>query len=252
VLNASDDSIWFGLSPEGLARYKDGRLDRFGWRQGVMLGDCRFIFEGLRGRIHAASWHRIYTYHPDETATPPPAWVNQWEEFLSRSHPIRDSQGNIWMFLKDHPDEISRWNGREWHHLKVPFDLTQASLAMADDRGHVYISMSKRALGAYEIREDEIIQHEYFQTMLVSAVEGGAKRFFTHFTHQDGIEVKGDEIWKFKCNGHGVNHYDGEAWTYLNLGKLIYSIHESLKHGILFKASDHTMTLDRLIRQIGQ
>jgi hypothetical protein len=240
VLNASDGSIWFGLPGEGIARYAGGGFDRVGWKQGVLIGNCRYLLEGLKGEIHAASLDRIYRYRPDEPPAPVPAWIDPWREYtLASSHPLRDSEGRIWMFLEDHPGAISCWNGQQWNHVTVPFDVYRARLELADDRGRIYLSMSERYLGAYEIGSGFLKQHELFDSMLVAAVQDGVKRFFPRDASQACIVLDNGEIAYGHRNQHSIRYHDGERWNYRRLKPSIHSIHESARYGILLRGSDY-------------
>ena len=212
VLSASDGSIWLSSRQNGIARYKNGRMQVFGWRQGVNFGLCRYLFEGSQGQIYASSHNGVYVFHPDQP-TKPPAWIHEWQEYrLASSHPIHDFEGNIWMFLENHPGRISRWDGYRWHHIKVPFDTSNVSeTLMADDKGHLLITL-RDSYRWYDISQNEINQYEKFKDMLVAAVARGAKRFKPDGLYQPSIVVKDDKIWFRYDSGFLVSYFDGKRW----------------------------------------
>jgi hypothetical protein len=228
VLNASDGSLWLSSSQSGIARYKNGRMQVFGWRQGVNFGLCLYLFEGSQGQIYASSQNGVYVFRPGQPAKPP-AWIHQWQEYSS--HPVRDSEGNIWMCLEDHPGHISRWDGYRWHHMKVPFDTSRARPFITDDQGHILLS-APGSLPLYDISPYDINQYKNLKDILVAAVARGARRFWMDRFSSTSIVVKGGKIW---FGGSTISCFDGEKWDNVTLRIDVEYLYESPKYGILIR-----------------
>lgn len=69
TLTASDGSIWFALSEQGILRYRDGLVEHFDQRVGYQLGDCRYLLEDSRGEVYAGSARAVYKFIPEHPAT---------------------------------------------------------------------------------------------------------------------------------------------------------------------------------------
>ena len=233
ILGASDGSLWFGTSSDGVSRFSNGRLELFGWKNGIK-GDITHIFEDEEGGIYAISpYGGIYVYR-QEGVSSPPEWVENWREYpIASSWPIRDFLGNIWMFRKDRPGEISTWNGKQWNHRKVPFDTSRVGRLFSDDRGHVLLSMMAYPDGCFEIGPREIHRHENMKTMLEHAVRNGATRFITN-SHFAGCMVKGDGgIWYGIHGNDNLYYYEGGRWTSHRFENYGIYILESPEYGFL-------------------
>ena len=226
VLSASDGSIWLSSRRDGIVRYKNGRIQLFGWRQGVNFGRCRYLLEDSQGRIYISSNKGVYVFHTGQPAQPP-AWVQRWQEYrLASSHPIRDSEGNICMFLEDHPGRISRWDGYRWHHMNVPFDTSRVGSLIADDKEYILL----RSTLWYDVSPSEVNQYENFRDMLVAAVSRGAKRFYPGSLSEMSILVKDGKIW---LGASRISYFDGERWDDFIVRTDIDYLYESPKYGIM-------------------
>jgi len=235
ILNASDGSIWLSSRQDGIVRYKNGRIQVFGWKQGLSFGICRYILEGSNGQIYVSSDNGVHVFRPGQP-TQLPAWIHQWQEYSS--HPIRDSEGNIWMCLEDHPGHISRWDGYRWHHMKVPFDTSNVHSLITDDQGHILLS-APGSLPWCDISPYDINQYENFKDILVAAVARGAKRFRADRFFQTSIAIEGSKIWIGYHNTSRISYFDGEQWDDFNVHrKSIEYLYESPKYGILIRADD--------------
>jgi hypothetical protein len=235
VLNASDGSIWFATPRLGMARYKDGKVQVYGWKQGVSFGNCRFLLEGLKGDIYALSSKGVYTFCQGATSQLP-TWGEQWDEYrIASSHPIRDSNGNIWMCLDNHPGKISCWDGNVWKHIKVPFNTSKVSRLMADDQGHILLTMNAYPDGCYDIGLNGIQKYENTKAMLVKAVARGVKRFYTDGSFQGCVVQEGGKIWFGYHNYNQVHYFDGNRWDSFRLRGDIDYLYESPKYDILFR-----------------
>ena len=236
VLNASDGSIWFATRRKGIARYKNGRMQVFDWQQGVTLNRCRYLLEGLQGQIYASSPNGVFVFRQDQPSQPS-TWVHQWQEYrLASSRPIRDFEGNICMFLEDHPGQISRWDGYRWNHTNVPFDTNGLSRVMADNCGHLlWEARAYPAEGCYDISASDTKHYPNTKSMLVAAVTRGANRFYTDSSFQGCFVLEGGKIWFGYHNSSIVSHFDGERWDDFSMRDDIYYLYESRRYGILFR-----------------
>ena len=246
VLNTSDGSIWFATPRNGMAKYKDGKVQVYGWKQGVSFGNCRFLLEGLEGDVYALSSKGVYTFHQGATSQLP-TWGEQWDEYrIASSHPIRDSNGKIWVCLFDHPGEISCWDGYNWDHIKVSFDTSKVGRLMADDQGHILLAMNAYPDGCYEVGLNSVQKYENLKAMLVKAVARGVKRFYTDNSYQGCVVQEGGKIWFGYHNYNRVYYFSGERWDMFQLQCNISSLFESPKYGILIRTTnDKYYTYDR-------
>lgn len=236
VLNASDGSIWFATPRLGLGRYHEGTLKMFGWKEGLTLRDCRFVFEDENGIIFAASSHSIYRYDPAMPTQETRAWVKDWQEYrLASAHPIRDSEGNIWMFRADREGKVSRWDGGAWEDFAVSFDTKNVGRMMADDQGHILIDMRSYPEGCFDISDHGVDKYENLKVMLAAAVNRGVKRFYPDREFQGCVVLEGGKIWFGYHNYNFVYHYDGERWDQLGMTDDIWHLYESPKYGMLLR-----------------
>jgi hypothetical protein len=233
VLSASDGSIWLSSRRDGIVRYKNGRMQIFGWRQGVNFGRCRYILEGSQGQIYVSSDNGVHVFLPGQPAKPP-AWVHEWQDYRINSLcPVRDSEGYIWMLLEDHPGWISRWDGYRWNHIKVPFDTSKYHWPITDDKGHILL-LQQGSVRWYDISQNEVNQYKNFKDMLVAAVARGAKRFNTDDL---GIVVKNSKIWVGHHSSCIVSYFDGDRWDDFLVSRIdIDYLYESPKYGIMIRS----------------
>jgi hypothetical protein len=199
------------------------------------------LFEDAKGNIYAASRASVDVFRPDEPLPPPPTALEIWEEYLVPSEhdtyrPLRDGDGNIWMCLKDHPGEFSRWDGYQWHHFKVPFDTSKVGSALVDDRGHVLFKMTSYPEGCFDVSPDGVKRYEDFEVMLVGAVTEGANRFFFNPREFYGCYVlEGRKIWYGYRNHNEFKYFDGERWDVFKMRTGFAFMFESPKYGILLR-----------------
>jgi len=237
VLNASDGSIWFGMYGGDLARYMDGRLQTFDWKDGLHIGTAH-LREDRDGNVYALEGQAVHVFRPNQPARPTPDWVGLWKEYeLASYRPIRDSSGHIWMFLKDRKGECSRWDGSIWHHIKVPFDTSEVSRAMTDDRGHLLVGMMAHPDGYFDIAVEGVKRHDNMESMLVGAVAQGARRFVTGARFQ-GCLVENGRLWYGYHNYPGFSLFDGERWDIFQMRDDVNYMYESPKHGIMIRTQE--------------
>lgn len=241
ILSSSDGSIWFGMSTNGVSRLKDGNLDAFGWSKWVNIGNVQWMFEGSQGAIYAASNRAVFAFHPNEAPLPIPAERDLWTEYaLVSRRPVRDVNGNMWMFLKDHPDEVSCWNGREWTHMKTPSTPRRVGKSMADDQGHVIIEVdTSKGNVWYDISPKGIEEYASFESVIEAVIERGVKRLKCYkedFGSTGFVLLPGGRAVYIDPKGRGVIYNDGKrADNIMQNGEWI--IMESPKYGFLITST---------------
>ncbi len=226
-LKASDGSLWFVLAQGGVARYRDGRAEIMGPGSGI-LGPVGTLLEGRKGEIFATTAYGLFVYDPKRPPAPPPYGADRWDEYdlASPVSPIRDSEGNLWMMLRDRPGEISCWDGHAWRHQKVPFDTSKIEFAMADDRGHVLLG--EREI-QYNVSPDGVAKYTDFKQALVAAIARGARRF-----DPECVAVNDGKELYLHFPYQEIQHYDGKQWHRLNVKKR-FCLLESAQYGALIR-----------------
>jgi len=236
VLSASDGSIWFATQIGAIGRYSNEKLTVYNWRSGVSFGQFRHICEDLEGTIYAASYEAIYALRRGESKQQE-QWVNRWTEYELTDHgPHRDNSDNIWMFLKEKPGNISRWNGIEWNHIDVPFDTSKSCRMMTDDRGHILIDPMSHSKSRYDISSEGISQYEDLQSMVLGAANRGARHFLSDYDFLGCIVLDGPRIWFGYYGYERVYYFDGENWDELQMGTRIDYLYKSPRYGMVLLA----------------
>jgi len=235
VLHGSDGSLWLGLPRRGVARYKGGALRVFGWKDGLADGGSRLLLQGPDGRVYAAGRTAVYVFHPDKPPAPPPADVGLWEEFeLASCRPLRDSLGRVWMFLKDRPGHLSRWDGARWLHVPVPFDTSKVSRALADDRGRLLLIAPE---ACFIVGPAGVERHENVKAMLEWAIVDGARRFDVGPGLAGCVVTDEGHIWFGRAGQRYASHFDGAAWHRVYVYQTLSALFESPSHGVLLHDS---------------
>jgi len=235
MLCASDGSVWFALHRGGIARVSDGKVQLFDWRQGLFI-TARQLWEGPGGTVYAAMVNRIARYRPDVSAPPPPPELARWDAFEVASRGVlRDCNGNVWLFLKDHPGQMSRWQDGGWHHISVPFDTTKVNRTIADDRGHLIIQMNAHPDGCYDVSLEGAVRYDDISEALVAALADGAEHFEPDEQFAGCRIVDCSGIWFGYQNYRHVQYYDGDRWDSLSVGDDIWHIYESDQYGVLLR-----------------
>ena len=240
ILLASDGSTWLGGPDGDVARWKDGRLRIFDWRDGLDLAAADFISEMPDGRIIAAprgvlsGGGSAYVFRPDVPSPPPPADLALWTDYRADRHGIiRDGKDGLWMFLADRPGEASRWDGAAWRHVKVPFDTAKVGRCMGDDRGHLVVQAEGEAPGAYDVSVGGVARYADLRALLVAAVEAGVRRFEPSPDFAGCMVLDGGRIWFGYAGDTTLFHYDGRKWIGVPQEVKIRSVVESPKYGML-------------------
>jgi len=202
--------IVFILPRQGIGVFRDGAISLWRWQYGLDTGS-RQLHEAPDGSIWFALSLKVAKLTLGSGPPPLSPLTAVWEEFaLQGGNVWQTAPGEVAMFRKDRPHDLSRWNGREWRHQRVPFDTTRVGRQSAvDDRGHVLLAEARPA-AVFDVGPDSVRQFDTMQSLLEEAVREGA-RDFSLVDGFRGIVVTSDgRIW---LEDRGNLHlYDGERW----------------------------------------
>ena len=231
LLGTADGAYWLALTDGGVACYRDGRLRVFGWRQGLFLR-AQGLYAGASGTIYAGDARRVWRYRPDQPPGPPPPEVARWNWYdLARWPVMRDAEGGIWAFLKDQPRKISLWEAGAWRPFEVPFDTSQISYVLPDDRGHILVQMRDHDAGCYDLSRGDAQHFGDMSAMLQAAVRRGARSFFPDRSIAGCVCLADGRIW-YSLESQ-VMYFDGESWSTLPLREGVQQVCASAAHGVL-------------------
>jgi hypothetical protein len=246
VLALAEGTIWFGTPRDGIGRWRALETHLFDWRSGIG-GEIRVLCEGPGSVIYAASGGGIFRFDPNRPPQTEPSWVSHWEEYrLSAGAPLRDGEGRLWMFLEDRPGEVSRWDGSGWTQFEVPFETRKVGRMVADDRGHLLVTMSAHPDGCFDVGPEGVERLASLEDLLETAASAGARRFFPEPSIRGCVVQDDGRIW-FAYQGYQAVHlYDGERWDQLTLREPVYDVFEGAGGEIRIRTqSDRFFTYDR-------
>ncbi|MBN1917766.1 MAG: hypothetical protein JW889_07650 [Verrucomicrobia bacterium] len=229
VLPLEDGSFWLAQPHGGLVLIEKGRVRQFGWRDGV--GICSSVAAGPDGALYAVDKAGVHAFHRDE-ALPAPAWAAAWDEYLTWTlRPVRDSAGNIWISSVEDSETMSLWDGTQWSHLDLSFDMSEAQVAVADDTGHVLIQMRRPQNDclSYDLSATGVERYETIQATLEAAVTRGATRF-----DRDAYVDAAGVIWMRQAAVNWVYRFDhGDRQIMYSDNGQVLSMMSSAKHDIM-------------------
>ena len=216
VLVASDGTLWLAEAHGGVAAYRSGTLTRFGWRQGIKR-PCNWLAEGPRGEIYAGlmsgATSTLYVFHGGKPPNEPPEWAELWHEHrLTCSSIVQDAGGAMWMCLADRPSTISRWDGRDWTEMSVPFDTASVVWLLPDDQGCVVVRTSRGRYSSYLVEKDVATGYDGLTNAIAAAVGKGARRFYSGSDFPCCIVMDDGKIWLAQARYSSVEHFDGKHW----------------------------------------
>jgi hypothetical protein len=246
VVSASDGSIWLAQTMGGIARWKGGQMTSLGWKEGMPLAGISWMFEGRDGKIWAATNQEICLIDPKtDVKVTSPEW-SRWQEVLtSHCAPVVDSESGIWCFLKDHPEEISKWNGTTWTHVRAPVaqgkHFSGSGPGIADDLGHVLFGVQIPDSVTWDVSLDGVTEYPNVKQAIAAAVERGAKSLDTGY-YDVGCAVSSDGHVLFgdRHMDGGLHMYDGKGWARLFDIPYLSHIVQSDLNGPLISHSDQT------------
>jgi len=184
---------------------------------------ARVLFCLLQGATLSAAVRGDPSEFPEAMSASALAWsaAPAWEAFVdvaSRA-PIGDPLGRVWMFREDRPGQISRWDGREWLHIDVPFDTEKISRTLADDRGHILVQRYSAPKGVYDVGPEGATHYENLRQPILARVQAGARRFTSRETLGPIVTDDG-RIWWAYAGSETVYAYVDGGWADLRLGEM--------------------------------
>jgi hypothetical protein len=231
ALQTADGALWLGGPSGQIARYKDGVVRRFDWRDGFTGGDVKRMEEDSRGRLYVETAKAILLFDPAGTPSPPPIGAEEWS--VQAAQRVQDDgHGRIWCFLKDHSGEASRWDGRSWQHVEVPFSTESLSAASyVDSRGHMYVYTGFRD-GHIDISPEKVTTYDT-ETGLIEAASKDGARYALGSDGYYAVLAANRQIY-FKYDNSGWI-FDGKAWVEPPTTAVRVAVYESAKYGFLLQ-----------------
>jgi len=116
-----------------------------------------------------------------------------------------DSKGDLWTFLTDFPDQISRFDGQAWSHREIVLGNRKPQTLTADDRGNLQLSFRSAPEGGDLITPTGIESWHSrmkgwdndFKRVWKTSLQRGATRFFNGVARRPRHWIKGDRLWLF-------------------------------------------------------
>jgi hypothetical protein len=224
ALQTADGALWLGGPSGQIARYKDGVVRRFDWHDGFTGGDVKRMEEDSRGRLYVETEKAILLFDPASSPSSPLIGADEWS--VPAAHDIQDDgQGRIWCFLNDHPREASRWDGRSWQHVKVPFN-TASGTNYADSRGHLLHEL-------FDVSPEKVTAYDSVAALLDAAAKDGA-RYALRFHGFYAIFAPNGCIYADEYRFGGACLFDGKAWIEPTKARR-WAAYESAKYGLLLR-----------------
>ena len=251
VLQARDGAVWVGQPAGRIGRWTKWAVRFYGWKEGVVGGAVTHFVEGTDGTIYALTWTSILRFDPEGMPPPLSPEMQRWTELRTlHGPPAADGKGGIWAFLADRTDEVSRWDGREWRHVKFPLKADPGTQVrtMADDRGHLLVDLvSDEAQAHYDISVEGYRQYPTREALLEAAARDGARslRGSGEYTMDDRVVIGGDgriffitrsEMVIVGDEGHFVyshRYYDGRAWKEAPSHEYLRALYASDRNGFV-------------------
>ena len=233
VLESSEGELIFGTVEDGLTLVRDGEFINWGWEHGL-AGGTRHLHEDLDGNIWFPMNNRIVKLSLAQNPPTSPPETMDWDEVpLARSDIWELEPGQLAMFRKDMPGKLSRWDGKEWEHQEVPFEIDKVWASVWDDRGHLFLAMSSSRYGCYDIGPDLITEFKNIDNTLVDAVKNGVRDFKCDKTYQGIVVTPDDRLWFGYSNGDDVHMHDGARWDSFRVSADMDGIFRSSRYGVI-------------------
>jgi len=252
VLCARDGTIYFGGIRSGEYIYRDGVLTRMDWRQGLAINETHWVYEHPDGTIWFASRRMgVAVYDPRGVPGTGPTSPFQisWEEYpLATAPMLKDFEGRLWCYLKDHPGKISRWDGRTWEHVGL-------GSGPIEELHGLWIDNLQRLLAWgfieykpvwFRLANGRTDQFADFKEMVLDSVRTGSREFKSGARQSLGPLVIGDrEIWCMDSSIWRLMRYDGQAWHEVKANPSRTSLLRHKDGQVLIATDGKFETLDR-------
>ena len=193
VLHASSGACFLAMPSDGIAMWKDGKLSRMNWRQGLGQGG-RYLAERSDGSVWTANGPRLVQVWPRVPKQQFESGV--WEEYtlwLESRIWETSPEGHLAMFRKDRPDALSRWDGYQWSFQPVPFNPDSLRDYLVDDQAHLLVTSTMDGEGAYDIGPETVTRHKSWDALLLARAQQGVKTF--HDADMQAIAVSPNQVW---------------------------------------------------------
>jgi len=233
VLESSEGELIFGTVEDGLTLVRDGEFINWGWEHGL-AGGTRHLHEDLDGNIWFPMSGKIAKLALSQNPPAAPPAASDWEGIELAYREIWELEpGQLAMFRKDMPEKLSRWDGKEWEHQKVPFDMGNVWTSVWDERGHLLIVLRDSRERAYDIGRDSIKQFKVIDDMLVDAVKNGVRDFKYHDSFQGIVVTPDNRLWFGYPNDESVHMHDGARWDSFRVSADMEGIFRSNRYGVI-------------------
>ncbi|KPK80706.1 MAG: hypothetical protein AMJ81_11560, partial [Phycisphaerae bacterium SM23_33] len=153
-------------------------------------------------------------------AEPPASAPLGWTHVVCLRRPTADPLGHVWMFRKDRSGQVSRWDGRDWAHVEVPFKPERVIRALADDCGHVLFEMISAPEGKREVSLEGVKYQDSIAAPLAEWVQAGARAFLSP-DFVGPVVTKGGRIWWAYRGYDSIHAYLDGHWERLNLTSVL-------------------------------
>ena len=219
ALFAKDGTVWLLSKSFGILSLKNGRVQRYGWREGLAEGGARAILQDHAGNIYAGFSHGVWMMPADGPRSRLPDWTRIWTEHpLASARPVQDDSQKLWMALASQPKAISCWDGTKFLHRAVPFETSRIQLFLVDDQEHVLVVLMEPHSGVAcrDIGPQHAAAFASLEDMLVAAVKRGARKFRSNNELSGPVVDRQQRIWYGPRNGEHIRMYNGTQWLDLS------------------------------------
>lgn len=228
VLFAKDGATWLLSENRGILSFQDGKLQRYGCREGLADGGARAIVQDDAGNIYAGFHHGVWMMPADGRRTQLPEWMRVWTEHpLAAARPVQDDSNKLWMALTSKPKAISCWDGNQFVHRAVPFDTSRIQLFLVDDQEHLLVVLNPTKTGAiacHDVGPQDSSAYSSLEEMLVAAVKRGVKKFNSNNDLSGPVVDQYQRIW-YAIGGRitqQIRLYNGTKWLGLDGYSYVY------------------------------
>ncbi|MFO7958476.1 MAG: hypothetical protein R6X33_15415 [Candidatus Brocadiia bacterium] len=238
---AEDGSLWMAHRYGPVYRYKDGRLRRYDWHDGLTGSRAYWLAPGRDGRMYVSRRKAVFAFDAHAAPGPLPPGFELWDEYEVAYRQLSyDPTGNIWLFRRDQPGHVSKWDGTEWEHIPVPFDTEEVARAVGDDRGHLVVRARDEHddLRGYDVAPGGVERFPDFHAALAAAVADGARNFAPDRDMRGCFVLSGGRIWLGTRND--VDYYAEGRWDSFDIRDARMAAWQSARYGVLVAEKANT------------